>query len=94
MKCKTIREGKECIHQKPNGLCVIIGCENTIDLCSERGACNQIDQEGFCKIYFKPRVIWCNIGGCGRYSNKSVKIEEERKLNPLKASKRMKGKKK
>lgn len=82
MICKTVRKGRECSFQKTKG-CIIEGCVQATERC---GTCKKI-KDGFCSVYPHPAVIWSYLGGCPLDTNKVIKEESKKKINPLKASK-------
>ena len=43
----------------------------------------------YCKRYFNPEVLWKNTGNCPSATHmKAEVVEDKKKLNPIKASKR------
>jgi len=55
--------------------------------------CTKITPDNFCAVYINPEGKWL-IGGCGVSTHISkLTTETSKKLNPIKASKRMKKKK-
>jgi len=55
-----------------------------MELCS---GCLKADNIDECSIYSMPSV-WVKKGGCPMKTNKKVEIKKDKKINPLKASKR------
>lgn len=50
--------------------------------------CGHIDGD-YCSIYLQPDKQWTRILGCAiRTHNKVVQVEDNKQLNPIKASKR------
>lgn len=92
-ECQKDRPGKPCpFWQKdkkhPDGVCTFYDgkCFTTIDQCK---GCKYIEGP-FCMVYISPSAQW-HRGRCPMYVNPAEvqkKVEEEKKLNPLKASKR------
>jgi hypothetical protein len=55
--------------------------------------CKKITEDNFCEAYINPEGKWA-VGGCGISTHISKLSEEvKKKINPLKASKRLKKKK-
>lgn len=55
--------------------------------------CKKVTPDNFCDVYINPEAKWL-VGGCGISTHISkLTTEIARKLNPIKASKRMKKKK-
>lgn len=48
--------------------------------------CKKIDGE-YCSVYVNPAAMWMTVGSCNMYTEIIRKSVEERKINPLKASK-------
>lgn len=56
-----------------------------IDKC---GGCKKIDKDNTCSVYASPMGKW-SIGGCHLHTNiKRIEKGSDRKINPIKASKR------
>jgi prophage tail gpP-like protein len=95
MKCNTIKLNKECAFMKKNG-CSFEGgqCWPVLDKC---GGCDNIMIFGdvkYCKSYPNPNQIWIML--CPRATHvvaaRLKAIKAPQKINPLKASKRLKKK--
>lgn len=92
MKCVKVRKDKECVFAIKNGCSFINNtCNPIVDECN--GCENTIvyDNITYCKSYMDPKIKWVN----GRCPMCSVKInikKDEHKLNPIKASKKLRKK--
>ena len=64
----------------------VVGCEG----CKKMYSDNTIGD--VCIAYRDPKVMF-NRGGCFLHSNKKVEAEAKKKINPIKASKRLRRKK-
>jgi hypothetical protein len=90
MVCDTIRKGKNCLFMKksctfPTGKCYPIA--------EKCGACKNtelFDDVIYCKVYMDPGAIWTTSCGRSTVMAKPI-IEEQKKINPLKASKKASG---
>ena len=94
MICTTVRKGKECSFAGKSRCGYILNtCFPIVEKCN---GCNNIEvfnEKTYCKSYMSPEMTWKT--GCGLATNKVLKVEDTKKLNPLKASKKAsKGKKK
>lgn len=53
--------------------------------------CDKIDSDQFCIVYIKPSIWWDKRGNCPVATHISKKVAvAEKKVNPLKASKKAK----
>ena len=52
--------------------------------------CNKIDPDQFCLVYSKPSIWWDKRGGCPVANHIKKEAAAEKKVNPLKASKKAK----
>jgi hypothetical protein len=90
--CQGERLGKKCVFVK-NEKCTIEGgkCLLVIDKCQ---GCERIDPDGYCLVYARPVEKW----KCGKKCNLSThtvhRIIDQKKVNPLKESRRKAKKKK
>jgi hypothetical protein len=91
-KCITLRPGIDCAFWS-RGKCSIDHCDKIVDDCRTLGDCGNIAPDGYCSKWPKPSVQWKTLGGCSLYTKKVLKEVEKHKLNPIKASKKLKGKK-
>ena len=88
MNCATIKEGTYCAFMKATG-CSFSGgrCQTVAEECE---GCTQIKEftEGlFCTTYGNPAAKW-STGRCNFATHVKDEAEVEKKINPLKASKR------
>ena len=68
-----------------SGMDFLVSREPTVDQCE---GCGRIEG-AYCPMYLMPHAQWTRLGGCaGRTHNLLVKQVEDKRLNPLKASKR------
>jgi hypothetical protein len=88
MICNSKRPGKACTFMGPKK-CIAVSCEFVVDKC---GTCSNIAPDGYCDKYTHPKAKWTSVGGCPLNTNKVLVAVEVRKLNPIKASKKLKGK--
>ena len=89
-----------CLKNKPEQFCVFWNnecsfngtCQPVVEECKtagkKGGECNNIEG-GFCKVYAAPAIKWLN-DKCPMTSDRNIEIEQVKKINPLKASKRRK----
>jgi len=89
-KCITTRPGKECFLMGKS-MCTLypLTCLPVVDKCD---TCKHVDPMGYCNVYISPKARWSLLGGCPLNTNRVVKEEEKKRINPLKASKKSKGK--
>lgn len=52
--------------------------------------CKKVDSDQFCVVYIKPSIWWDKRGGCSIATHVSKEAVKEKKVNPLKASKKAK----
>jgi hypothetical protein len=52
--------------------------------------CKKVDSDQFCMVYSKPSIWWDKRNGCPVASHTSKTVAVEKKVNPLKASKKAK----
>ena len=87
MQCTTIRAGRECFLMGKNG-CKIGECRPIVDECNGCERILEINGVKYCSVYPIPEVKWKN-GLCNFATHKKpVYVEESKRINPLKASKR------
>lgn len=89
MICTTTRKGHDCVFMKASGCSYAGGtCLAAIEACM---GCNRIaEQESgiYCSIFPEPAVKW-KLGNCNMATHiKAEIVDNKKKLNPLKASKR------
>ena len=89
--CSTIKPGRTCVFMKKSG-CGYNGgqCHPVVDDCQECGNIETLDHGSFCRVFAEPTLKWepgpCNMSTNG--NGKEKKDTAEKKINPLKASKR------
>ena len=89
MECTTIRNGKECLFMTPRG-CSFNGgqCHPIVDQCVGCGHIRKFPTGEYCALYADPATRWA-FGDCPFATHLGkAKTTEERRLNPVKASKR------
>ena len=95
MICLTVKTGKDCRYMAKNG-CTFNGgeCKAIIEQCEGCERVKEFSNRKFCDSYPNPASKWA-FGNCNFATHiKAAKAEAPTKmLNPLKASKRMAGKK-
>ena len=94
MQCTTIRSGQNCPFMTKAG-CSFNGgvCMPILEACEGCGRIIVIDEVQYCSVSPNPLAKW-KVGNCNMATH--VKVETKvaaTKLNPIKASKRMAGKK-
>lgn len=93
MECNTLKNGKECNWMKSKGCGFPSGaCHPIIDKCENCKLIEVFEGIKYCSVYQKPSAIW--VSGCPRFTERKMKVEEVKLLNPLKASKKSSKKKK
>ena len=94
MRCETIKTGAECIFMKKNG-CYYNGgrCYPIVEQCEGCGKISEFASGKYCVSFPEPSAKW-QKGNCpmGTHVKKVVEETPQKKLNPLKASKRSMGK--
>ncbi len=91
MKCTTVRKGEECVFMTPNG-CSFNGgcCYEIVEACSGCSRCKEYEGGWYCTVAPDPAAKWKN-GSCNLATHvASGGAEKSQKINPIKASKRMK----
>lgn len=90
MVCQTVKPGVECAFMGKNG-CTYNGgqCHPIVEQCQGCGRVVQFPSGLYCNSYSEPRLKWAH-GVCNFATHvKRVQTNnQEKKLNPLKASKR------
>lgn len=87
--CSTTQKGKQCLFAMPNGCAYPAkSCVKIIDECV---GCGKVVNEEYCTAYPDPVVKWKHGHSCPMATHIVKAVEEKKKLNPIKASK--KGKK-
>ena len=94
MKCDTIKRGLECFLMETKG-CMMgkEGCFTIIDKCVGCSRIIPIENKTYCMAYPNPAMKW-QTGGCGLATHIIKEKIAEKKLNPIKQSKKSRGKKK
>jgi hypothetical protein len=95
MQCATIKDGTECTFMAKAG-CTFNGgrCLTVLDKCEGCGNVREFPAGQFCAVFANPASKW-TLGRCNFATHlKSEAKKEEKKLNPLKASKRSQAAKK
>lgn len=92
MKCNTVRIGTECLFAKKSGCSFTNGsCLPVIEKCGECKNTLVIETGVYCKSYMSPAASWSNLTGCGLTTVRVLKVEDTKKLNSIKASKKSVG---
>ena len=91
MECATIKEGTSCAFMKPAG-CSFNGgkCHPVVEQCEGCAQVNEYPEGRFCATFGNPEAKWA-IGRCNFATHVKADQKEEKKINPLKASKRGQG---
>lgn len=89
MNCTTIKEGTDCGFMTKSGCSFNEGhCNPVSEQCD---GCNQIKEfpnGRYCLTYGNPEAKW-TLGRCNFATHIKMEKKVEKKVNPLKASKRM-----
>ena len=92
MVCKTIRPGVDCPFMKASG-CSFNGgsCHQIVEACGGCDRGKEFPTGWYCAACPDPQTKWRN-GNCNMATHVTaeVKVESDKKINPLKASKRSK----
>lgn len=96
MICQTVKNGKDCRYMAKNG-CAFNGgeCKTIVDKCLGCERVKEYPSGNYCDTYPSPSSKWA-FGVCNfaTHTKTATKTEAPAKMvNPLKASKRMAGKK-
>ncbi len=89
-KCEHLKPGIECVFWKPKRGCTYAGggCSPVVDSCEGCEHVGTFPAGRYCTVYADPAYKW-SVGACNFATHvKSDVVQEARKLNPLKASKR------
>ncbi len=89
MQCSTVRKGSECGFMTNKG-CNFNGgqCLPILDKCEGCSRTVKIEEAVFCSVAPNPAAKWAR-GACNFATHLEKKpVEEQQKVNPLKASKR------
>lgn len=89
MVCQTVKVGVNCIFMKKKG-CSFNGgkCYSIVDACEGCDRVQDYPSGKFCRSCADPASKWA-VGDCNFATNiKKEKTELQKKINPLKASKR------
>ncbi|UCD71373.1 MAG: PxxKW family cysteine-rich protein [Syntrophobacterales bacterium] len=90
MVCQTVKEGTECVFMSKRGCSYNGGkCHPIVDNCNGCDRVTKYPTGLYCKAYSEPALKWIK-GHCTLATNvkRNNGTTEEKKLNPLKASKR------
>ena len=90
MQCSTVKKGLDCAFMTKKG-CNFNGgrCHVVVEACSGCGKTTDFENEMFCTIAPNPEAKWAR-GKCNfaTHIKNAEEIPSDKKLNPLKASKR------
>lgn len=89
--CSTVKAGRACVFMRKSG-CGYNGgqCHPVVDDCQTCGNVETFPHGNFCRVYAEPSLKW-SPGPCNMSTNGNGKEEKDavqKKVNPLKASKR------
>lgn len=92
MNCATIKEGTFCAFMSATG-CGFNGgrCYPVVDQCQGCAQIKEYTEGQYCLTYGNPAAKW-TLGRCNFATHMKDDKKAEKKLNPLKASKRGQGK--
>jgi hypothetical protein len=92
MDCTTIKEGTHCAFMKPAG-CSFNGgrCYAVVEQCQGCAQMKEYPEGQFCLTFGNPAVKWSS-GRCNFATHMKDERKSDKKINPLKASKRSQGK--
>jgi hypothetical protein len=92
MNCATVKEGKYCSFMSAAGCSYNGGrCLTIIEGCAGCDRVSTFPSGDYCASYPNPAVKW-EFGKCNFATHIKVEKVEQKKVNPLKASKRAAGK--
>lgn len=93
MECVTIRKGQDCTFMSKKGCTFIDGeCKPAVDPCQGCDRTYESGDDVYCMACPDPATKW-RLGLCNQATHVKEKVEvDKNKLNPIKASKRMMGK--
>lgn len=89
MQCVTVKKGIDCFFMKKSG-CTFQGgkCHEIVEQCEGCGHILVCDEKKYCKAYPDPASKWM-LGPCNLATHVQRKLGgEQKKVNPLKASKK------
>ena len=88
MNCATIKEGTECTFMRATGCSFNDGqCHAVVEQCEGCAQIQEFPKGQFCKTYGNPTAKWSS-GRCNFATHVKDEEKVEKKINPLKASKR------
>jgi len=89
MQCTTVRPEKECKFMTPKGCKYKDGsCKPIVEQCEGCERIEEFNGQKFCSTFPEPALKWKN-GLCNFATHKKPEfVEESKRINPLKASKR------
>lgn len=91
MKCTTVKKGVECTFMTAKG-CSFNGgsCYEILEACNGCGRSQSFEGGWYCSAAPDPSIKWKN-GNCNLATHVATEsTEKTQKVNPIKASKRMK----
>ena len=87
LECTTVRPGHHCPLMSRKGCAFTDGaCSEIVEQCK---GCNHIvdwQERKYCDVFPNPTFKW-SYGYCNFATHVKVKVEETKRINPLKASK-------
>lgn len=88
MDCSTIKEGTFCAFMSATG-CSFNGgnCNPVVEQCQGCAQIQEYSGSQYCKTYGNPAAKWAH-GRCNFATHMKDEAKAEKKINPLKASKR------
>ena len=88
MNCATIKEGTSCAFMSATG-CSFNGghCEPVVEQCEGCAQIKEYSEGRYCVTYANPAAKWA-LGRCNFATHVKDDTKVEKKINPLKASKR------
>lgn len=95
MECATIKEGTQCTFMAKAG-CTYSGgrCLAVVEKCEGCGNVKEFPSGSYCTVFANPASKW-TLGRCNFATHIKTEVKkEDKKLNPLKASKRSQAAKK
>jgi len=95
MECATIKEGTQCTFMAKTG-CTFTGgkCVTVVEKCEGCGNSKEFPSGMYCTVFANPTTKW-TLGKCNFATHIKAEVKkDDKKLNPLKASKRSQAAKK
>jgi len=88
MNCSTVKEGTFCAFMSATG-CSFNGghCHPVVEQCQGCAQIQEYSGSQYCKTYGNPAAKWAH-GRCNFATHMKDEAKTEKKINPLKASKR------